>query len=75
MTARQMLEFLKTLDEDELECEVEIRADWRSLKLKRFGVVVDTMGADMNGVYVMDSKATEDFEAHMGWGDKIGGVE
>ena len=74
MTGREMLEFLQSLDDEELEADVEIKADYQNLRRGSYLWAV-SIGYDCNGIYVMDEESTDRFKERMCFGDKCSEVE
>ena len=70
MTGRELLEFLQTLDEEELEADVEIKLDYKRLTRKSF-LWVAGVACDCNGIYICDEGGIEIFEEHMLREDKV----
>ena len=70
MTGIELIEFLQTLDEDELECDVEIKIDYKRLTRNSF-LWVAGAACDCNGIYICDEGGLEEFEKHMLREDKV----
>lgn len=69
MTGREMIDFLQTLDDEELEADVEIKLDYRYISKNSY-VWVAGIGADCNGIYVCDEGGADLFDEHRVDGDK-----
>lgn len=69
MTGREMIDFLQTLDDEELEADVEIKLDYRHISKNSY-VWVAGIGADCNGVYICDEGGADLFDEHRTNGDK-----
>lgn len=70
MTGREALEFLQTLDDEELECDLEIKIDYRRLSKHSF-LWAAGIAVDCNGIYVCDENGAELFEEGMVNGDRV----
>ena len=73
MTGREMLDFLNTLDAEEIEADVEIKINKENIRRRYIWAV--SVGYDCNGIYVMDADSTDRFKEEMCFGDKCSEVE
>lgn len=69
MTGRQMIDFLQTLDDEELEADVEIKLDYSKLSKHSF-LWLAGIGVDCNGIYICDEGGADLFDEHRTNGDK-----
>lgn len=69
MTGREMIDFLQTLDDEELEADVEIKLDYSKLSNNSF-LWLAGVAVDCNGIYLCDEGGADLFDEHRANGDK-----
>lgn len=69
MTGRDLMEYLGTLDDEELEADVEIKLDYSKLSKSSF-VWLAGVAVDCNGIYLCDEGGSYLFDKHRTYGDK-----